>query len=70
MTKEATLKIPAIHCSGCATTVKRNLHALAGVSIVDVDPGTKLVRLSFDESEVTLDRIKESLDEIGFSPDD
>ncbi len=69
-TKEAILRISAIHCSGCATTVKRNLHALPGVSVTDVDHKTKQVHLGYDESQVSLDQIKESLDEIGFSPDD
>ena len=70
MTRETTLRIPAIHCGGCANSVRRNLKALPGVSVTDVDPRTKLVRLSFDESEVSLDQIRESLDGIGFSPDD
>ena len=70
MTQEATLTIPAIHCGGCANTVRRTLQALPGVSVAAVDPQTKLVRLSFDDSEVTLERIRESLDVVGFSPDD
>ncbi len=70
MTRESTLRIPAIHCSGCASTVKRNLLALPGLSVTNVDHKAKQVRLSYDESEVSLEQIKDSLDEIGFGPDD
>ena len=70
MTREATLRIPALHCGACVKTVTRLVQALAGVSVTNVDAESKEMHLSFDESEVDLDRIREALDEIGFSPDD
>ena len=70
MAIEATLKIPAIHCEGCATTIKRRLQTLPSVSVTDVDAASKSARFTFDESQVSLERITESLEEIGFSPDD
>ena len=70
MTREATLRIPAIHCSGCATNIKRSLGAVPGVGEIDVDHETKEVRLIYEESRVSLEQITESLDEIGFGPDD
>ena len=69
MTREATLKIPTIHCGGCSNTVTRTLEALPSVQVTQADPESKLVRLRFEESAVTLDRIHEALDEIGFFPD-
>jgi UPF0042 nucleotide-binding protein len=36
----------------------------------NVDPDAKLMRLSFDESTVSLDQIREALDEVGYSADD
>ena len=70
MTEEATMRIPAIHCGHCADTVKRRVQALPGVGDTDVDAGSKVMRLSYNESEVSLDQIREALDEIGFSADD
>ncbi len=70
MSTEATLKIPAIHCSGCVKTVTQTLEALPSVKVTEVDPATKLARVHFEESAVDLDRIREALDEVGFSPDD
>ncbi len=70
MTKETTLKIPAIHCSSCAGTVERHIRVLPGVDAADVDADSKEVHLRFDESRVSLDRIREALDEIGFYAED
>lgn len=70
MTTEATLKIPALHCSSCETTVTNFVMRLGGVSEITVDSKSKLVNLTYDESKVTLDKIRESLDEIGFFAED
>lgn len=70
MTKQETLKIPALHCSSCGDTVKRVLKALTSVEVTEVDPDTKLVNVQFDESEVSLNQIREALEEVGFYPED
>ena len=70
MATETTLKIPAIHCSGCEKTVTQTLEALPSVKVTEADPATKLVQVRFDESAASLDRIREALDEVGFSPED
>ncbi len=69
MAREATLKIPTIHCRGCSNTVTRTLEALPSVQVTQADPESKLVRLRFEESSVNLERIRQALDEIGFFPD-
>ena len=68
--KEATLKIPAVHCGTCANNVKKHVQALAGVDVTDMDRDSKLLRLSFDESTISLDRIREALEELGFFAED
>ena len=70
MTQETTLTIPAIHCDSCVKTITQTLQALPTVAIAEADPKTKLVSLKFDESAVSIDHIREALDEIGFSADD
>ncbi len=69
MAKETTLTIPALHCDSCVKTSTQTLQALPTVVIAEADPQTKLVRLQFDETAVTVDQIREALDEVGFSPD-
>lgn len=70
MAREATLKIPAIHCGGCVRTVTKTLEALPSVQVTGADQESKLVRLQFEEAAVSLERIHEALDEVGFFPED
>ena len=70
MAQETTLKVPAIHCGGCVKTITGILEALPSVAVAEADTETKLVRVQFDESAVSVDQIREALDEIGFSPED
>ena len=70
MSTETTLKIPAIHCSGCVKTVTRTLEALPSVKVTEADPATKLARVQFDESSVSLEQIREALAEVGFFAED
>ncbi len=70
MNKEATLTIPALHCGSCAKTVTRVLEDLPSVEVTQTDPEAKLVGIQFDESTISLDQVREALDEVGFSPDD
>ena len=70
MTQQATLRIPALHCGGCAKTVTASLESLRGVEVTETDPEWKLVQLDFDDSTISLDEIREALDQVGFSPED
>ncbi len=70
MSTETTLKIPAIHCSGCVKTVTQTLEARPSVEVTEVDPATKLARVQFDASAVSLSQIREALDEVGFFAED
>ena len=70
MSEETTLKIPAIHCSGCVKTVTRTLEVLPGVKVAEADPATKLVQGRFDESAASRDRIREALAEVGCFAED
>ncbi len=70
MNKEATLTIPALHCGSCAKTVTRVLEALPSVEVTQTNAEAKCVDVKFDESAISLDQVREALDEVGFSPDD
>ena len=69
MAQETTLKIPALHCGGCAATVTRTLEVLPGVEVTETDPEAQLVQLRFDDSATSLDEIRDALDQVGFSPE-
>ena len=68
--KEASLTIPALHCGSCANTVKRYAEALPSVEVTDANPDSKVMRVRYDESTVSLEEIREALDEVGFSAED
>ena len=70
MASETTLKIPAIDCQKCVDTIRRILQPLASVEVIQADTETKLVRIQFDESAVSVGQIREALAEVGFSPED
>lgn len=70
MNIEAALTIPALHCGSCVKTVTRILEALPSVEVTHTDPEAKVVDVQFDESAISLDQVREALDEVGFSPDD
>ncbi len=70
MAQETTLKVPALHCGGCVKTNTGTLEALPSVEVAQADTKTKLVRVQFDESAVSVDQIREALDEVGFSAED
>ena len=42
MTKQETLKIPALHCSSCGDTVKRVLKPLPSVEVTQIDAETNM----------------------------
>ncbi len=68
MNQEATLTIPALHCGSCAKTVTRVLEALPSVEVTQTNAEAKRVDVKFDESAISLDQVREALDEVGFSP--
>ncbi len=70
MAQETTLKVPALHCGGCVNTITGALEKLPTVEVIQADTETKLVRVQFDESAVSVDQIRVALDEVGFSADD
>ena len=70
MIKQETLKIPALHCGSCGETVTRILSALPSVEVTRTAAEAKLVDVRFDESEVSLNQIREALEEVGFFPED
>ena len=70
MTKETTLRIPALHCGNCTKTVTRILEDLPSVEVTKTDNETKLVSVQYDDPVISLDQIRDALDEVGFSADD
>lgn len=57
---------PAIHCEGCANSIKRSLSRLQGVGTVQVDVVAKRVEVEHDPAQVTEAALRERLAQAGF----
>lgn len=61
-------KVPNISCHHCINTIKREVGKIPGVSSVEGEVETKEVTITY-EGEESLERVVESLGEIGYPPE-
>ena len=66
--KTILIKVPAIHCSHCAHTIKLELSELQGIKTVEVDVDKKEIIISF-EQPATEQKIRDLLLEINYPPE-
>jgi copper chaperone len=64
--KQTIVTAPDIVCGGCASSIKKALGNVEGVSNVDVDVATKRVTVNHSEN-VPRERIVDALDRAGYS---
>jgi copper chaperone len=57
------LSVPDISCEHCERTITNALTAISGVRTVSVDIPGKQVRVEYDESQVSVERMKDVLQE-------
>ncbi len=62
-----SMKSAGVSCAGSADYAERTVRRAAPVSSVEADPVTHSVTLTFDDDEVTLASIVESLEGAGLS---
>lgn len=61
-----TLTAPDISCEHCKNAIEQAVGAMPGVRTVSVAIDPKQVSIEYDPATVTLDQIKETLDEEGY----
>lgn len=64
--KNSTLNVEGMSCSHCVNAVTKAVTALDGVSGVSVSLEGKTVTVDFDEEKVSLESIKEAIEEEGY----
>ncbi|MFD2637927.1 copper chaperone CopZ [Piscibacillus salipiscarius] len=64
--KELTLTVQGMSCGHCVSSVEGALKELDGVSEVNVNLGEGKVDVKFDDSKVSVDQMKEAIDEQGY----
>jgi copper chaperone len=57
------LNVPDISCEHCERTITNALTPISGVQIVNVDIPGKQVHVDYDESQVSVDQMKDVLQE-------
>lgn len=66
MTEETQLKVQGMSCGHCVKAIENGVGELEGIHSVNVSLEKGLVDVSFDNSKVTLENIKEAIEEEGY----
>ncbi|MDG5789055.1 copper chaperone CopZ [Evansella sp. AB-P1] len=64
--KKEVIKVEGMTCGHCKSSVEGALTKLAGVSAAEVNLDAKNVSVEYDESAVTVEQLKEEIEEQGF----
>jgi len=59
-----TITVEGMKCKHCVARVEDSLKALGVKAVANLE--TKEVSLSYDEAKISLDKIKETINELGF----
>ncbi len=65
--ESTTLVAPDISCEHCQHAIEGALGQTEGVSSVKVDIPTKTVHVDYDPQKLTLAKIEEVLDDVGYT---
>jgi copper chaperone CopZ len=66
MTKKESYLVEGMTCSGCERTVSKVVSSLEGVANAKADLSTSTLSVEYDPSKVTIDKIKESVNKVGY----
>ncbi|MBD8069274.1 copper chaperone CopZ [Bacillus sp. PS06] len=64
--KTVTLNVQGMSCGHCVKAVEGSVGQLEGVNEVNVKLDEALVEVAFNESKVSLDKIKETIEDQGY----
>lgn len=66
MTKKESYVVEGMTCSGCERTVSKVISNLEGVTSSKADLNTATVSVEYDPSKVTIDKIKNAVNGVGY----
>lgn len=64
--EKAILNVEGMSCVHCVNAISKAVGALDGVSEVNVDLEKKTVLVKFDDAKVTIDTIKDEIEDQGY----
>ncbi|HZU02983.1 MAG TPA: heavy-metal-associated domain-containing protein [Ktedonobacteraceae bacterium] len=65
--ENTTLVAPDISCEHCQRAIEGAVGKLSGVNAVKVNVPTKTIAVSYDPQRLTVSKIEEVLDDIGYT---
>ena len=65
--QETILSVPDISCQHCVNAINGALKELPGVETVSTDIPTKTVHLRYDPERVSMEKVEEALDDVGYT---
>lgn len=65
--KKCVIGIGGMNCAACSASVEKALKKVPGMELAQVNLATEQATLSFDETQVTMDVIKKTVEKTGFS---
>ena len=60
------IAVDGMTCDSCAVTVKKGLMKVKGVKLADVDLKKGIATVTYDDTQVTQDQLKQAIDKTGF----
>lgn len=64
--EKTTLNVKGMSCGHCIKAIEGSVGTLSGINSVKVDLDSGTVEVEFNQNEVTLDSIKETIDDQGY----
>lgn len=65
--QEVVLSVPDVSCDHCVKAINGALSVLPGVKTVSTDIPTKRVYLRYDASQLSMEQIETTLDDVGYT---
>jgi copper chaperone len=66
MNSEVTIRVEGMSCGGCVRNVTGVLKALPGVIDAEVSLDSAQARVSYDPAAVSVEQMREAIEEAGF----
>lgn len=63
----STYKIKGMHCASCASNIERALGKIDGIHSASANYGTESVKVDFDETKITPEKMSEKIKPLGYS---
>ena len=64
--KEIKIYIDGMHCEGCSSRIEKALKNIEEIEEVNVKLENKNAIIKFDESKINIEKIIQTIEEIGF----